>query len=362
MPVYAGNKNLTLYWGAGDAQGMSNVRLYLGDKLVYIPFRPPEGDLLLAGSGTYLKGGADVYLDYKNTLQVLGDSISGKDIGQGAFDISFAFTPQTGCTGTRYLFEVPGLACFGYDAGKGCGLMVCLEGVGWRAVSMQSAGGPVHEGSNTVHLWRSAAGADIRLEVNGAQYILFDAFQLSAWQQPVLTSNTSYGTVSSSANRNTGDAQAEWHASDGLLPDASDQYTYFGLGSCPGWWQWKLPVKLRISGLALYNRASTGTTNYTKTIQFFTSQEMTEAITSSFSMPNNSSTLVTAPLAADYIDTDTIYAYISEDYGGNYPGIGEIYITAQEIKEPPPLSFEAGALTVYAQEVKNLLLKDNYGG
>lgn len=360
MPVYLGAKKQTLYLGAGDEKGMSNVRLYLGDKLVYIPFRPPEGDLLLAGQGVYLKGGADVYLDYKNMPLVLQDSLSGKIIGTGPFDISFEFTPQAGCTGTRFLFEVPGLAKFGYCEGQG--LLVYLQGTGWRSVGTQPSGGPVHEGSNTVHLWRSAAGADIRLDANGTQYILFDAFQLLPWQQPVLTSNTSYGVVSSSANRSTTATQAEWHACDGLLPDADDQYTYFGLSGCPGWWQWKLPVKLRISGLALYNRASTGTTNYTKNIQFFTSAERSTAITQSFLMPANSTELVTAPMAADYTDTDTIYAYISDDYGGGYPGIGELYVTAQEFKEPEPPAFEAGTLIIYAREVKNLLLKDSYGG
>lgn len=173
MPVYLGAKNQTLYLGAGDEKGMSNVRLYLGDKLVYIPFRPPEGDLLLAGPGVYLKGGADVYLDYKNTPLVLQDSLSGKNIGTGPFDISFEFTPQTGCTGTRYLFEVPGLAKFGYDLAKGHGLLAYLKGVGWRSVGPQASGGPVHEGKNTVRLWRGAADTDILLEVNGAAYTLW---------------------------------------------------------------------------------------------------------------------------------------------------------------------------------------------
>ena len=35
MPVYLGAKKQTLYLGAGDEKGMSNVRLYLGDKPEY---------------------------------------------------------------------------------------------------------------------------------------------------------------------------------------------------------------------------------------------------------------------------------------------------------------------------------------
>ena len=170
MPVFAGEKNQTLYWGAGNADGTSNVRLYLGEKLVYVPFRPPEGDLLLAGKGVYLKGGADVYLDYKNTPLVLRDSLSGKAVGTGAFDIAFEFTPRS-AAGTRQLFEVPGLACFGLDWGKGYGLLVYLQGVGWRAVGTQSDGGPVQTGTNKVRLWR--ASDDVRLQVNAAEFVLF---------------------------------------------------------------------------------------------------------------------------------------------------------------------------------------------
>ena len=168
MPVYAGNKNLALYWGAGDAQGMSNVRLYLGDKLVYIPFRPPEGDLLLAGSGTYLKGGADVYLDYKNTSRLLEDSLSGKDIGYGPFDISFEFTPKAGYTGTRYLFEVPGLARFGYDIGKGYGLIVYLAGLGWRSVGTAY----ISQEEVEVRLYRTAKNTPTILSVADTNFTL----------------------------------------------------------------------------------------------------------------------------------------------------------------------------------------------
>lgn len=170
MPVFAGEKNQTLYWGAGNADGTSNVRLYLGEKLVYVPFRPPEGDLLLAGKGVFLKGAADVYLDYKNTPLVLRDSLSGKAVGTGPFDISFDFTPRS-AEGTRQLFEVPGLVRFGYDWGKGYGLLVHLPGVGWRAVGTQSAGGPVQNTANQVRLWRE--NDDVLLAVNGAEFVLF---------------------------------------------------------------------------------------------------------------------------------------------------------------------------------------------
>lgn len=170
MPVFAGEKNQTLYWGAGHTDGTSNVRLYLGDKLVYVPFRPPEGDLLLAALGVFLKGGADVYFDYKHTPLLLQDSLSGQNIGTGPFDVSFDFTPRS-TAGTRQLFEVPGLVRFGYDLGKGYGLLIYLQGVGWRTVGTQSTEGPVQTGTNNVRLWRESD--EVRLQVNEAEFVLF---------------------------------------------------------------------------------------------------------------------------------------------------------------------------------------------
>lgn len=172
MPVFLGQKSQTLYWGAGNAAGGSNVRLYLGEKRVYMPFRPPEGDLLLAGSGVYLKGAAEVYLDYTNTPQVLVDTLSGKDVGTGPFAISFSFVPRAYASRWQ-LLALEGMVRVGYDWSRGEGLLVWLPGLAGQSVATQPYGGPVTAALNTVQLGR---GDDqrIRLRVNGAEFILFE--------------------------------------------------------------------------------------------------------------------------------------------------------------------------------------------
>lgn len=167
MPVYAGNKNLTLYWGAGDAQGMSNVRLYLGDKLVYIPFRPPKGDLLLAGSGTYLKGGADVYLDYKNTPQVQNE-LDGLHLGNAPFTFSFRVNGAYIGQGTRFLLDFPGLIRAKSDRHTLAFMTDVYKPGVWQYVSPDV----LTDGWNTVSL--GYAGDKLKLTVNAAAYTLAD--------------------------------------------------------------------------------------------------------------------------------------------------------------------------------------------
>ncbi len=109
MGFYCGDKNLTLFWGSGHADGTSNVRLYLGEKLVYMPFRPPEGDLLMAGKGTYLRSSLEGYLSYKNAPQVLQDTLSGREIGKTPFEVAFDVRRGAIGAGTAFLLGVPGV-------------------------------------------------------------------------------------------------------------------------------------------------------------------------------------------------------------------------------------------------------------
>lgn len=167
MPVYAGNKNLTLYWGAGDARGMSNVRLYLGDKLVYIPFRPPEGDLLLAGSGTYLKGGADVYLDYKNTPQVQNE-LDGLHLGNAPFTFSFRVNGAYIGQGTRFLLDFPGLIRAKSDRHTLAFMTDVYKPGVWQYVDSSV----LQSGWNTCLLGYQSN--QLKLDINGTAYTLAD--------------------------------------------------------------------------------------------------------------------------------------------------------------------------------------------
>lgn len=150
MGIYRGDKNLTLFWGSGHADGSSNARLYLGEKLVYMPFRPPEGDLLLAGRGVYLKSDSESFLSYTNTPQIVEDGLSGNSIGEGAFELSFEVAKTAISQGTTLLLELPGMAavkaekgtlyfCFAWESGwKYVPASVLIDG--WNAVSLKGDG------------------------------------------------------------------------------------------------------------------------------------------------------------------------------------------------------------------------------
>nr|DAG85127.1 MAG TPA: hypothetical protein [Caudoviricetes sp.] len=388
MPVFIGAKNQTLFWGAGNADGTSNVRMYLGEKLVYVPFRPPEGDLLLAGKGVYLKGGADVYLDYKNTPLVLQDSLSGKDIGTGPFDISFDFTPRS-TNGTRQLFEVPGLVCFGYDLGKGYGLLVYLHGVGCFAVGTQSTGGPVVQtGTNKVRLYHANSDADVCLEVNGVKFTL-----LRSWQKWVYDKITAYNSVGeiTSYNNNSGSQ------TDGSL--GNTQYPGFGvfyfrskqemkdanLSPTPWsyywqvlesssyqntWVRWRLPKKCRIKEFELY--FIDGGWGSSATFALFSDNKEENQIGSSLNTVNSIKTNISVPsyeavrgfekqVLENPVQVEELFLTVKGNTNANFLAYG-IWLIA-ELEEFVGAAFACEKLHFYSsKEISGLILKDSFGG
>lgn len=177
MPIYRGTKKQTLFLGPGKADGTSNVRVYLGDKLVYAPFRPPEGDLLLAGPRVYLKAGAEVYLDYKNQPLLRQDTLSNRNVGTGAFDVSFMFTPDKTAS-YRELLYVPGLVKFWYSWQSGYGLVIEVPGLGARAISTED----ITAKSVQVRFWKATADDNIVLQVGDTSYTLAKSWV--PWTQP----------------------------------------------------------------------------------------------------------------------------------------------------------------------------------
>ncbi len=159
MGVYRGNKNLTLFWGNGHADGLSNARLYLGEKLVYMPFRPPEGDLLLAGRGVYLKSALESFLSYTNVPQIVEDGLSGKNIGTGVFELSFEVAKTAILQGTTFLLDLPGVAAV--KAEKGTLYFYFAWESGWKYVPASV----LIDGWNAVSL--KGDGTHITLSVNG---------------------------------------------------------------------------------------------------------------------------------------------------------------------------------------------------
>lgn len=274
-------------------------------------------------------------LYYTNPARFEIDELSGKSLGQQAFELQFSVNSSAISQGTTYLIEAPGLLmCKAQDS-------TLYFKFGWDTTWYKVPSNCITTGWNTIIL--SSDGVYIRILVNSYSSILIDPTpKYIPWIQPVLTSNTSYGVVTSSSNRSTSVAQAEWHALDGKLPVASDQYTYFGwYVGVPQWWNWNLPYDIRISKIGIYNRATTGTTNYTKTIQFFTNESRTQQLTGLLILPDNSTEKIEYTLPSP-ITTNNIYAYMTDTYGGTsgYGGIGELEITAEVLtaEQYPQLS------------------------
>ena len=167
MGFFNGKNALTLFWGSGHADGSSNVRLYLGEKLVYMPFRPPEGDLLLAGKGVYLKSATENFLSYKNEPQIVEDRLSGKNIGAGAFELSFEVAKTAITQGTTFLLTLPGV--LQVKSEKGILFFRFSWTNGWKYVPATS----LTDGWNTVRL--KGDGAQITLSINGAEAVVSEA-------------------------------------------------------------------------------------------------------------------------------------------------------------------------------------------
>lgn len=276
---------------------------------------------------------------YPKTLII--DELSNKLVEDRYLYITFSFIPKT-TNNYTVLFEVPDVIRFSYNWQEGWGLIIELEQVGKFYIKTSD----IPTEGCTVSLLRQDNNSDIVLRINNSiTYTLFK--RKSSWTQPILTSNTSYGEVTSSANRSSSATQAEWHALDGLKPDPNDQYTYFGWNvGINYFWQWKLPINIEITGLSLYNRATTGTTNYSRTIQFYADEAQEINIGDTVTLVQDSTTLSTVQNITP-VTTNTIRAYLLDTYNGTsgYGGIGELYITANQINTQP--SYDAGQLVMY---------------
>lgn len=150
-------------------------------------------------------------------------------------------------------------------------------------------------------------------------------FKWNPWEQPVLTSNTSYGVVTCSAESTTA-GQKAFNASDGVKSGTA--YSHWVSDASTGWWQWKLPVKLKITKIVFYNRYRD---NLNITGRFYTDSSKTIPIGNSFSPAATSWAAVTVYDNAEGIITDTIY--FDKTAGSQYNGIGELEITATVLEE-----------------------------
>lgn len=137
----------------------------------------------------------------------------------------------------------------------------------------------------------------------------------TVWQQPILTSNTSYGIVSA---QNYMAGYEPWMASNRTEKGWSSS------GTVPGWWMWKLPQPIRIRKITLLNRYS-GSNQVTKAADVFADETMTQKLGTIIFEESAGSTkeiLLEPPVVTDTIKVNCLSSY------GTYVGIGEITIEA----------------------------------
>lgn len=144
------------------------------------------------------------------------------------------------------------------------------------------------------------------------------------WAQPVLTSLTSHGLVTSSGDYS--DTRAAWNVSDGIKSGTNGGNWIGTPASGPWWVQWKLPYKIKVSHIKFYNSY----TYRAKDIQFFADASRTIPLTPALVAPNTDWGTVESDVNG--IVTDTIFFYQTTGYS-EYGRCGEIEITAQKAVE-----------------------------
>lgn len=125
---------------------------------------PDYNDYLLAGKETYLKSSKDFHLSYKNEPQIVEDRLSGKNIGAGAFELSFEVAKTAITQGTTFLLTLPGV--LKVKSEKGTLFFRFSWTNGWKYVPATS----LTDGWNTVSL--KGDGAQITLSINGAEAVV----------------------------------------------------------------------------------------------------------------------------------------------------------------------------------------------
>lgn len=153
-------------------------------------------------------------------------------------------------------------------------------------------------------------------------------YKYVAWTQPTLSSDTSYGTISSSITT-WGDGQT-WHISDGVKGTSNK----WGGGSGSGNITWHLPEKIKINSFQIWQTNESEYLNrFPKTIKLYASDDGTN-YTEVGSLSGYSQ-----PASAGYVtvtcNTSKVYEYYKWEFGTSWKGseiaVSEIVITAQKV-------------------------------
>lgn len=148
------------------------------------------------------------------------------------------------------------------------------------------------------------------------------------WEQPQLTSDTEYGTLSASSVNPTTPIAYAWKASDGIKEGSGTSWEA-AKNVYPASWVWRLPVMLKISRIVLYNKYS-GYTNVTKDVAVFSDEQQTQQIADGTFTDVPFSTLTFDFDEPIITDTLCIVCLNGHYMPGCFIGLGEVEITAEE--------------------------------
>lgn len=154
------------------------------------------------------------------------------------------------------------------------------------------------------------------------------------WNQPVLTSNTSYGTVSASSEN-----RPAYYA---LNNNESNDWTT-GSSGLTGWLMWELPYEIKITGITIYDRTA-GADRPNITVQVYGDKQKTITIGKSVTFTEAGKSQAIPEIPADGVITDVLYFDCSSTQ--NYMGLRKIVIEAYEDTEADRKLIEVTPLIV----------------
>ena len=153
------------------------------------------------------------------------------------------------------------------------------------------------------------------------------------WEQPIFTSNTTWGTVTASSENNPA-----YKALDGNLGNSSDySNTWEVSGDSTGWWNWKFAETLCVSKIRVYGRAYQAGSYYTSTVLVKTAADG-DVLFDTTNIPDEKNGYVDLEFKEPTL-LDNIYIYVT---GSSYVGIGEIQLTAtkRSVSYPPYINMQ----------------------
>lgn len=164
-------------------------------------------------------------------------------------------------------------------------------------------------------------------------------FKYTTWNQPILTSATSYGTITASSDHST-DTSEPWHI---LSSGSTVGGRFLFTGTSNEWLKWQLPEPIKISSCTVYNSAETSYLNrFPKSITLQVSDDgsvwKTIGSASNYNQPGNKESI------SFYCNSDKAYSYIrwqfANTFGSSPMAVGVIIINAKKVSNGTSSSYD----------------------